>query len=220
MELSLHFKLVAVEDHERLNREYGETDPKNPDVIQLNFDELRKHADNGLREEGTLIHEAIHLYFYRTHPGEEMWAMEGIALLGEFLYDLKYFGKEATFLSFQPLLNEYFKSSKRSLNSFDQTAADYGKTFLFYLFAYETFQRDDFVRTYFRNQRVGINSVIEAIQLNPQSRFTPDAWKNESVIVTQFYQSLINRRNTLGISLNDLFTQMLAQSKVAQNPSL
>ncbi len=95
---------------------------------------LSPDLKNKALQSSTLVHELIHQFYYRSKHSEEDWALEGVALLGEYLYLAQYYGKEFAVRSFVPLVNSAMSDSAVDFTTFERSQNDYGEAFLLFLF--------------------------------------------------------------------------------------
>jgi hypothetical protein len=208
-EASIHFQELDL-PADSLQTRYGESKRSAPTTIYLNRKLLSLEDDQGLRLKCTRVHEAIHLYFMRAHPRiDEEWIEEGFATLGEYLYALGRFGKLKTFQFFLPIVNEAVIHPEESLSEFYGRPSDYGRSFLFFLFLYETFSQSEFSQTFFREKDTGWSGLTNSLFNSYAFSLTPHAWKKRETLVSQFYWSLIQKRNMLSTTLRDRFSQLL-----------
>ena len=100
-EAHFHFEEKSIEIPSAEDR-YGEFKASSPNCLYLNFELFRLKNDSGLRLKGTRVHEAIHAYLAQRRVENRAWIEEAMAMLGEYLFDLKSFGHEETLNSFLP----------------------------------------------------------------------------------------------------------------------
>ena len=208
-EANFRFEEKTIEASATSTVRYGEFKPSTPFCLYLNFDLFKAQNDSGLRLRGTRVHEAIHAFLAQKKVSNSAWVEEGFAVLGEYLFDLKTFGREETLLSFLPLVKAYQAYEGRPLESFDGSPEDYGKVLLFSLFLYETFQQNNFTRAWYAAPQPDWAGIVSAAKNSSSAPLTPDDWKTNAFINENFRRSLRVNQHRLSTQSHDTFTEIL-----------
>ncbi len=158
----------------------------------------------------TLVHELIHQYSYAQKRNDDDFFEEGTALLGEYLFLGQLYGKEAAIRSFLPIVESALKNTHENLFTLNRTAADYGRSFLFFLFLHETFNGNHFNQYYSRETKTSWEGVINSLEKSSSKALIPKTWINAHSLQQSFLSSLESRRNVLALTQNDSFTLMLS----------
>jgi len=138
----------------------------------------------------SLSHELTHVLFFQKKPDEEAWVNEGLADLMSFLLGRSLFGYDVYKVH---SIDAYLRNPSRSLTSFDSwdpSGADYGKSFLYFIYLYDHFGGNDFLKALYQGSDTGLKGLQYALNTADGAQWIPAAIRSNASVYTHFSYAL------------------------------